>query len=159
MTELGTTEYPWQLTASLRADTGHPSAVLNGTLTVNASNGWFNFTDLEISHMGVGYIIDFNVTFPDAAVNFSISSTAFDVDGRPLKANIVTMTAGDIVKNARFSIALDLRDENTDDIITDIAWRVSFPSNLSCQLMLYSTTKETQQILIGHRLVINLVKI
>ena len=127
MTELGTTEYPWQLTASLRADTGHPSAVLNGTLTVNASsNGWFNFTDLEISHMGVGYIIDFNVTFPDAAVNFSISSTAFDVDGRPLKANIVTMTAGDIVKNARFSIALDLRDENTDDIITDIAWRVSF---------------------------------
>ena len=125
MTELGTSEFPWQLTASLRPGTGHPSAFLNGTLQVNASSGWFNFTDLEISHMGVGYILDFNVTSPDAALNFSISSTPFDVDGRPVKAHVVTMTSGDIVRNARFSMTLDLRDENTDDILTDIAWRVS----------------------------------
>lgn len=125
MTELGTAEYPWELTASLRPGTGHPNAILNGTLTVNASSGWFIFTDLDISHMGVGYILDFNVTSPVAAVNFSISSEPFDVDGRPVKAHVVSKTAGDIVKNSRFSITLDLRDENTDDILTDIAWRVS----------------------------------
>ena len=125
VTELGTSEYPWQLVASLRTGTGHPSAMLNGTLQVNASSGWFNFTDLTISHMGYGYIIDFNVTSPQAAQNFSISSAPFDVDGRPVKGYVVSTTTGDIVKNARFSMTLDLRDENTDDIITDIAWRVS----------------------------------
>ena len=126
ITDLGTSEYPWQLTASLQSGTGHPSAVLNGTLEVNATDGWFIFTDLSVSHMGTGYILNFNVTSPAAATNFSISSQEFDVDGRPIKANVVAKTAGDITKNSRFSITLDLRDENTDDIITDIAWRVSY---------------------------------
>ena len=75
--------------------------------------------------MGTGYILDFNVTSPAAATNFSISSQPFDVDGRPVKGHVVTKTSGDITKNSRFSITLDLRDENTDDIITDISWRVS----------------------------------
>ena len=121
---MGTSEYPWQLTASLQSGTGHPSAVLNGTLEVSATDGWFNFTDLSVSHMGTGYILNFNVTSPAAATNFSISSQSFDVEGRPIKANVAAKTAGDITKNSRFSVCLDLRDENTDDIITDIAWRV-----------------------------------
>ena len=80
--------------------------------------------------MGTGYILNFNVTSPAAATNFSISSQPFDVDGRPIKANVAAKTAGDITKNSRFSICLDLRDENTDDIITDIAWRVSYTCSL-----------------------------
>lgn len=124
VTELGTAEFPWQLTASLRSGTGHPNAQLNGSLTVNCSNGWFNFTDLAISHMGTGYILDFNVTFPVEAENFTLASDPFDVDGRPLKIHVFDKTSGDIVKNARFSVTLDLQDPNTLDIISDIAWRV-----------------------------------
>ena len=124
VTDLGTNEYPWQLTASIRPGTGHPDAVLIGNLQVNASNGWFNFTDLVISHMGNGYILDFNVTSPQVAENFTLSTSPFDVAGRPLKAHVVTKTGGDILRNAGFSVALDLRDASTGDIISDIEWRV-----------------------------------
>ncbi|XP_060573258.1 fibrocystin-L-like isoform X2 [Ruditapes philippinarum] len=123
ITELGTTEYPWQLTASLREGSGHPNAMLNGTVTVNCSEGWFTFTDLAISHMGTGYVLDFNVSYPAEAENFTLASDPFDVDGRPIKVHVYDQTSGDIVKDARFSVTLDLQDSNTEDIISDIAWR------------------------------------
>ncbi|XP_053372863.1 fibrocystin-L-like [Mercenaria mercenaria] len=123
VTDLGTAEFPWQLTVSLRAGTGHPNAILNGTLTVNCSDGWFIFTDLEISHMGTGYILDFNVSYPAEAENFTLASDPFDVDGRPLKIHVYDKTSGDIVRDARFSVTLDLQDSNTEEIISDIAWR------------------------------------
>ncbi|XP_045210443.2 fibrocystin-L-like isoform X2 [Mercenaria mercenaria] len=123
VTELGTDEFPWQLTASLRAGTGHPDAVLNGTLLVTCSNGWFNFTDLAISHMGTGYIIDFNISYPTQANTFHIASNTFDVPGRSVKIHVFDQTNGDIVLSTRFSVTLDLRDLTTEDIITDIAWR------------------------------------
>lgn len=125
MTELGTAEYPWQLTVSLRAGTGHPDASLNGTLEVNVTDGWFNFTDLLITHMGTGYILDFNVTYPPEAENFTLATDPFDLDGRPVKINVVDMSSGDISRNAQFYVSLDLRDGNTEDIISDITWRVS----------------------------------
>lgn len=123
--ELGTADYPWQLTVSLRAGTGHPNAVLNGTLDVNVTDGWFNFTDLTISHMGSGYILDFNVTYPPEAENFTLASDPFDVDGRPVKVHVVDKSSGDIVRNAQFFMTLDLRDGESDEIIEDITWRVS----------------------------------
>ena len=124
ITALGTNEQPWQLTASIRPGTGHPDAVLSGALQVNSSNGWFNFTDLAISHMGSDYILDFNVTYPQVAENFTLSSNPFNVAGRPLRAHVVTKTGGDIVRSAGFSVGLDLRDVQTGNIITDIGWRV-----------------------------------
>ena len=130
ITDLGTLEHPWQLEVSIRLGTGHPDAVLSGTLQVNVSNGWFNFTDLAISHMGAGYILDFNVTYPEAATNFTLSTSPFDVAGRPLRAHVVTKTSGDIVRDAAFSVGIDLRDSQTGDIITDIGWRVSFDCKL-----------------------------
>jgi hypothetical protein len=98
--------------------------MLNGTVTVNCSEGWFTFTDLAISHMGTGYVLDFNVSFPAEAENFTLASDPFDVDGRPIKVHVYDQTSGDIVKDARFSVTLDLQDSNTEDIISDIAWRV-----------------------------------
>ena len=55
------------MTATIRSNTGYSGAVLGGTVTVEADNGWFNFTDLSISHAGTGYIIDFDITMPTAA--------------------------------------------------------------------------------------------
>lgn len=123
ITELGTAEHPWQVTVSIRAGTGHPNANLSGTLSVNGSDGWFNFTDLAISHMGSGYILDFNVTYPIEAENFTLESAPIDVAGRPLKINVYDHTSGDILKNGQFAVTLDLRDSNTGEIITDISWR------------------------------------
>lgn len=122
---MGTVEYPWQLTASIRTGTGHPEAVLSGNLRINASRGWFNYTDLEISHSEAGYILDFNVTYPPAAKNFTLSTSQFEVTKRPLQAHVIAKTDGDILSNAAFSVELDLRDLKTGDIIEQIDWRVN----------------------------------
>jgi hypothetical protein len=121
---LGTAEYPWQLTATIRTGTGHSNAVLGGTVTVEAVDGWFNFTDLTISHMGTGYILEFNVSYPVQAESFLIASSEFDVPGRTVQLHIHDQSSGDIVSGSSFSITLDLQDANTEEIISDIAWRV-----------------------------------
>ena len=114
------------MTVSVRDGTGHPSNVLSGNLLVNCSNGWFNFSDLAFSHMGTGYILDFNVTYPPEAENFTLATDPFNVAGRPLKVNVYDKTTGDITTNSQFSVILDLRDTNTDDAITEIGWRVRY---------------------------------
>ncbi|XP_052805044.1 fibrocystin-L-like isoform X2 [Mya arenaria] len=121
--ELGTRENPWELTVSIRQGTGHPDAVLDGTLNITSADGWFNFTDLVISHMGNDYVLDFNVTYPPEAENFTLSSDPFDLSGRPVAINIASMTSGDIVQNEQLAITLELIDEMTGDVISDISWR------------------------------------
>ncbi|KAL4228989.1 Fibrocystin-L [Mactra antiquata] len=123
VTILGTAEHPWEMTVSVRSGTGHPNNVLNGTLTVNCTDGWFNFTDLMLTHMGTDYILDFNVTYPPEAENFTLASNPFNVPGRPLKVRVYDKTIGDIQLNGPFTVTLDLVDSNTNEIITDIAWR------------------------------------
>ena len=65
------------------------------------------------------------MTYPQVAENFTLSTSPFDVAGRPLRAHVVTKTGGDIVRNAGFSVGLDLRDVQTGAIVTNIGWRVS----------------------------------
>lgn len=98
--------------------------MLNGTLTVSASDGWFNFTDLVISHMGSGYVLDFYVSYPEKGQHFSLASSPFDVTGRSVKISVFDQSSGDIVRNARFFVTLGLQDLNTHEVISDIAWRV-----------------------------------
>ena len=121
---LGIAEFPWQLTVSVRNGSGHPANVLSGDLMVDCKDGWFNFTDLAFSHMGSGYILDFNVTYPPEAVNFTLSSEAFDVPGRPLKVELYQNTSFGVFKDDTFTITLALHDDVTGENITEIAWRV-----------------------------------
>ena len=144
VTELGTAEYPWQLTVTLREGTGNPNGMLNGTLEVNVTDGWFNFTDLLITHMGTGYVLDFNVTYPPEAENFTLASDPFDVDGRPVKINVVDISSGDVVRNAQFYISLDLRDGQTGDIISDITWRVSLFIHVTLIRVIHAIKSEIQ---------------
>ena len=44
----------------------YPSAELLGTVTVESVNGWFNFTDLGVTHEGE-YEIQFMVDEPEGA--------------------------------------------------------------------------------------------
>ena len=97
---------------------------MGGTSTINCSQGWFNFTDLSISHSGQDYIIDFNVVFPQQAENFSLESKPFNVTGRPLKIHINNQTTRNIFAFDHFEVTIDLADLNTDEVITNITWRV-----------------------------------
>ena len=74
---MGIVEDPWKITATLRAGTGHANAVLGGTVTVTTANGWANFTDLQISHKGSGYIIDFQISYPLSAAGSYIVVPCF----------------------------------------------------------------------------------
>ena len=65
--DLGIKEDPWELTANIKSGTGHPDAVLGGTTTISSAEGWFNFTDLFITHAGPGYILQFDITKPSSA--------------------------------------------------------------------------------------------
>ncbi|XP_053409194.1 fibrocystin-L-like isoform X2 [Mercenaria mercenaria] len=139
---LGIEESPWEITASLRScdpACGHANAVLSGTLTIPSSNGWFNFTDLQISHKGDGYIIDFEISSP-TGTNLTLASSPFSVDGLPMTAGVYSMTSGDIPQDSTFSITFDLRDNSTDIAIPDITWRGHTSFDVTCDLVTSSET-------------------
>ena len=123
--ELGTVTSPWQIVVSLRSGTGHSDAVLSGTLTAYATDGWFNFTDLAISHKGDDYVLDFKVIYPTTAAHFTTTSAPIDEGARPLTSHVVANTPEDVVQNDLFNLTLDLRDLNTGKVISEIGWRVS----------------------------------
>jgi hypothetical protein len=126
VTELGIAEYPWQMMVSVRQGTGHPSNILSGILEVTCSDGWFNFSDLAFSHTGIGYILDFNITYPPQSENFVLATEPFNIGGRGLEINLYEATSGDITTDSQFSIILDLHDSETSETITDISWRVGY---------------------------------
>ena len=53
----------------------YPSAELLGTVTVESVNGWFNFTDLGVTHAGE-YEIQFMVDEPEGASHLRYTLTA-----------------------------------------------------------------------------------
>ncbi|XP_045208899.2 fibrocystin-L-like [Mercenaria mercenaria] len=122
--QLGTLENPWEITVTLRDEgTGENSAYLSGNLSVNSSDGWFNFSDLAISAVGSNYILDFNVNYPSNAEKFSVSSKPFDVPGRPIKANVQSKTTAEIYTGDALDLTLELQDERDCQIIKNITWR------------------------------------
>ncbi|XP_052286416.1 fibrocystin-L-like [Dreissena polymorpha] len=123
ITELGTTQSPWTMEVSIRPGTGHPNAQLLGTLNVTAENGWFNFSDLAITHMGSDYVLDFKIISPVEAENFSLAAEEFSVAAKPLEVHVVSMTAGTIVEDVPFDVTLGLRDEVSGDLLQDLYWR------------------------------------
>ncbi|XP_061168814.1 fibrocystin-L-like [Saccostrea echinata] len=119
--KLGTNVNPWEITATLRNGTGDPAAQLLGERTAKYNNGWANFTDLAISHMGSGYIIDFVVTYPVVA-SFSLSSSNISVTRRSIVVDIVNITS-DPLENSYMTVDLELRDKVTSQVIKQVNWR------------------------------------
>ncbi|KAK3587658.1 hypothetical protein CHS0354_042441 [Potamilus streckersoni] len=118
---VGSAENEWHVLASIRAGTGHPQAVLSGNVTVSFIGGLANFTDLSISHMGQRYILDFNISQPGNAQNWTLSSEPFDIPGRKISAS--QTISGNAVKNAMTQLVLDLIDGTSLQKIEDISWR------------------------------------
>ena len=64
---LGSLTEPWEVTAYLyHVSTLYSEAELVGMETASSQEGWFNFTDLGVSHAG-NYEIQFMVTSPEGA--------------------------------------------------------------------------------------------
>jgi hypothetical protein len=119
--KLGTIVNPWVITATLRNNGGHSGQLL-GRKTASFDNGWANFTDLAISHMGSGYIIDFAVTYPVSA-SFSFSSSSISVGPRALVIGIRNITSSPM-ENSNMTLVLQLQDKVTSQVIEQINWRV-----------------------------------
>ncbi|KAK3587659.1 hypothetical protein CHS0354_042443 [Potamilus streckersoni] len=117
---VGSAENEWQVTASIHPGSGYPWAVLNGNVTVSFVNGFANFTDLSISHMGYGYILDFIISAPTVAQHWNLSSEPFDVPGRKISAS--QNISGIVIQNDPTKVILDLIDAISLQKIENIAW-------------------------------------
>ncbi|KAL3885610.1 hypothetical protein ACJMK2_025660 [Sinanodonta woodiana] len=117
---IGSADNEWQVTASIHPGSGYSWAVLNGNATVSFVNGFANFTDLSISHMGYGYILDFNISAPTVAQHWTLSSEPFNVSGRKISAS--QNISGNAIQNDPTQVVLDLIDATSLQKIQNIAW-------------------------------------
>ena len=78
---LGALDTPWQVVASIKSG-GGGLASLSGNTSVTFINGTASFTDLSIDRMG-SYILEFNITHPVEASNYSLDSLTVNVSTTP----------------------------------------------------------------------------
>ena len=74
---LGAVDAPWRVEVSIKSG-GNGLASLIGNTTVTFVNGTADFSGLGIDRMG-SYVLDFNITHPVEASNYSLSSLAVNV--------------------------------------------------------------------------------
>jgi len=80
LTDLGDPSDPWMCTVTLKAGAG----TLGGNTTVPFIKGIAEFSDLFVSKMGSGYIMEFEVTYPAGTGLPAVEGIPFDVGPRPL---------------------------------------------------------------------------
>lgn len=113
----------WTSTVRVRPGTGDPNAAINGTTSVDFVDGWANFTDLSITHSGVGYVLEFNISKPTTA-KFNASSSSFEVKERDLYF-VVTKQPSDANETTPFGSqpAIEVRDRADGQIVTNTGWK------------------------------------
>ena len=122
---LGSTQYPWEVTAYLQKSTGsHPDATLIGTTTIKFRRGWANFTDLGISHSGSGYSIEFRVTNPpEGYYTYYQKSELVTLSERQLAVSVVQQPS-EVKVGEDISLGIQLVDKVTGERVDDIGWKV-----------------------------------
>lgn len=80
LTDLGDPSDPWMCTVTLKAGAG----TLGGNTTVPFIKGIAEFSDLFVTKMGSGYIMEFEVTYPAGTGLPAVEGIPFDVGPRPL---------------------------------------------------------------------------
>ncbi|XP_052063080.1 fibrocystin-L-like [Mytilus californianus] len=120
ISELGTEDYPWYVTATLRG--GNPSGELMGNTTVQFVDGWANFTNLGINWFGSDYIVDFNISSPPQGENYTVASEPITIPARQIHAVILNGSI-QVVEQSSISVTIELRDFISGNIVEDIAWR------------------------------------
>ncbi|XP_012942613.1 fibrocystin-L [Aplysia californica] len=119
VTYLGSVTGPWEIEVSIKSG-GSPYSRLIGNTSVTFQNGWANFTNLAITNRG-DYILEFNVTSPPEATNYSLEAMAIRVNGRNLrpKAELKTLSR---ISGRPLELDITLEDKDTLVDITDIQW-------------------------------------
>jgi len=109
ITELGDPVDPWQCTVSVQAG---PGGSVMGTTTVSFIDGIATFDDIYIDQGGDGYILQFDISYPDTSIVGATSDT-FDVAGRPLGFRFTSESAL-IPQNTTFSVSATIWDDALD---------------------------------------------
>lgn len=111
------------VTASIKNGTGDPGALLGGNTTVSFYDGWANFTNLDISHNGTDYVLEFRITFPFEA-NFTSLSVPFKVKERVLYFTLVRhpSDANETVPFGQQPL-LEVRDAANGELVTNTGWK------------------------------------
>ncbi|XP_070203393.1 uncharacterized protein [Littorina saxatilis] len=117
---LGALDTPWQVEVSISSGGGGLASMIGNT-TVNFVNGTVDFSGLGIDRMG-NYILDFNITHPVEAANYSLQSLTVNVLGRNVRTEGELLSTSRIV-NTPLSLTFRLVDIDTGDNITAINWR------------------------------------
>ncbi len=122
VTQLGTKTNPWQVTASIRTGSGSVYGDLIGNITLPFVDGWVNFTDIAVNNANSDYILDFEITYPNAST-LAVSSQSFDVDAKDYYAAVVT--APDVVYvSGSFDVVVEIRDPDTMVAVNYLAEKV-----------------------------------
>ncbi|XP_021354873.1 fibrocystin-L-like isoform X2 [Mizuhopecten yessoensis] len=120
VSSLGVAAIPWQVQAVLRSGTGsNVLASLTGNTTVDFVGGWANFSDLSLSHSGSGFIIDFNIIFPES--NYTLESAPLQVTYRPFKVDLA-YTAGNVYTNNPHELRFKVVDTTTNTKVDNLVW-------------------------------------
>lgn len=111
------------MTAFIKNGSGDPDALLGGNITVPFSDGWANFTNLNISHNGTDYVLEYNITFPFKA-NFTALSEPFEVKERVLYFTLVSHPR-DVNETVPFGQQplVEVRDAANGEVVTNTGWK------------------------------------
>ena len=115
---------PWVIEATLlMADGSDPRATLVTVAEAPMNQGWANFTDVAVTHAG-RYALNFTVVYPpEARGSFSGQSAEFEIAIREIEIEI-TDQPSTVFANEEFGLEGRLYDKNTQEIITDLGWKV-----------------------------------
>ncbi|XP_033758550.1 fibrocystin-L-like [Pecten maximus] len=120
VSNLGVASIPWKVQAVLRSGSGsNILATLAGNTTVDFVDGWANFSDLSLSHSGSGFIIDFNIIFPES--NFTSESEPLVVPLRPFKVDLA-YTAGNAYTGNAHELRFKVVDTTTNSKVDNLVW-------------------------------------
>ena len=124
MDRVGSVSDPWVIEATLLiVDGSDPRATLVTVAQAPMNQGWANFSDVAVSHAGK-YALNFTVVYPpEARGSFSGQSAEFEIAIREIEIEI-TDQPGTVFVNEDFGIEARLVDKNTQEIITDLDWKV-----------------------------------
>ncbi|GFN92112.1 fibrocystin-l [Plakobranchus ocellatus] len=119
VTYLGAYTSPWVIEASIQSGSSSRARLLGNT-TVTFVDGWANFTNMYITNRG-DYILQFNITDPPSAANFSLASNTITINGRNLGPHAELKTTNRLV-GFPIELEVQLEDKDTNSLISDIEW-------------------------------------
>ncbi|KAK3716577.1 hypothetical protein RRG08_039372 [Elysia crispata] len=116
---LGSYTSPWVMEVSIQSGSSSRARLLGNT-TVTFEDGWANFTNLYITNRG-DYTLQFNITDPPSAANYSLVAPSITINGRNLGPHAELKTTNRLV-GFPIELEVQLKDEDTNSLISDIEW-------------------------------------